>query len=173
MITLLPVAAAAIVLLPQLFVPRVVAESSSEAVFIASRLQEQDQQLAKHAEEAEDGPILANAHIAAAAAGDTDSSAAAATAAGGGSEDHEEEVQSAADENSEWGSSSSGAADAEVPVGNQEAAAAAGGTGVKKAKFRALQPLIALRMTGKAAAAAAAAADRIAYIATMCCQAIK
>jgi hypothetical protein len=132
--------------------PRVVAESSSEAVFIASRLQQQEQQLAQHAKDAEHGPLLANAHHAAAAAG-SDAAAAgdSSSAAGGG--DNGEELQD--DAEGEWSSGSG--TEAEAPAGDQAAAAAASdaegaaaaAAASKKAKFKPLQPLIVLRMTGR------------------------
>jgi hypothetical protein len=130
----------------------VVAESSSEAVFIASRLQEQDEQLAQHAKDAGDGPLLANAHAKAAAAAGSGAAASAAgdsDSANDNAEDQEEEGNVDVD----WGSSSSTEA-AEAPAGEQEAAAAVAGDGdgAKKVKFRPLQPLIVLRMTGEGAA---------------------
>jgi hypothetical protein len=128
--------------------PRVVAESSSEAVFIASRLQEQDEQLAQHAADADAGPLLANAHHTAAADG---SDAAAAGNGGDSGDDQPEEgveagEQEEAEEEGEWSGGSS--TEAEAPEGDQEAASAAAAVS-KKVKFRALQPLIVLRMTGE------------------------
>jgi pyruvate/2-oxoglutarate dehydrogenase complex dihydrolipoamide acyltransferase (E2) component len=127
--------------------PRVVAESSSEAVFIASRLQEQDEQLAQHAADADDGPLLANAHRAAAAEG-SDAAAAPGSANGGDSGDdslQEEGGEAGEEEDGDWSGSSS--TEAEAPAGEQEAAAAAAVS--KKVKFKPLQPLIVLRMTGR------------------------
>lgn len=134
--------------------PNVVAESSSEAVFIASRLQQQDEQLALHAKDAGAGPLLANAHhaaaAAAAAAGSDAADDAAAGDAGGAAADADagEPEDEGGDAAAEWSSSSG--MDAEAPAGDTASAAAAKTAAAgKKAKFKPLQPLIVLRMTGE------------------------
>lgn len=150
--------------------PQVVAESSSEAVFIASRLQEQDAQLAQHAEDTADGPLLAHAHdtdsgdeTAGASTGDVadpkgsrgyNASTGALTAADQSGES--EEVAAEEDDGEEWHHDSTdhlqaAAAGAAVPGDPDEVENGAQGAagGKVKPKFRLLSPLIAVRMTGE------------------------
>lgn len=149
--------------------PQVVAESSSEAVFIASRLLEQEEQLAQHAEDTADGPLLAHAHHSditddehpAAAADDVarrkgglgfNEGAGALEAA-----DHGEESEGmepgGEGEGGEWLNDDTDdlQAAAAVPGDPDEVKAGAPGAagGKMKPKFRLLSPLIAVRMTGE------------------------
>lgn len=141
--------------------PRVVAESSSEAVFIASRLLEQEQQLAKHAAEVGEGPILAGTHVDDTEHSEPSEHAGAASAAADSTSAGEDTAEH---EDAEW---SNGSAEEAAPE-EGAAAAATVAAGNAKAKFKLLCPIIVTRMAGKRLLAVSASGQLPEFTALKC-----